>query len=411
MRALDSTLDIEALPSGWSAVRTRFLCDVDTGTADTVDAEPDEAYPFFVRSENVERASHFTFDGEAVLTSGDGAGVGKIYHHYIGKFLAHQRVYVMSHFRGCIGRYFYYYLSSEFGPQVLAGTAKSTVESLRRPMLTDFLVAVPPEDEQRAIVDFLDRETAQIDAMIEGQRDLVKWLEDRRSAMVTQVVFEAVGRESMPLRYGIRPLEQGWSPVCENSNVDDPSTQWSVLKVGCVNTGRFDPLQNKALPPEVEPRPELTVRAGDVLVSRGNTRELVGGAAMVDRDYPALMLSDLLYRIRVRPERLRPLFLSLALQTRPVRDQIEMKAKGTSHSMQKISQQDLRELVIPLVPLAAQVEIETQVNSTTAKMDAMIDAANESVALMQERRAALISAAVTGRIDPRSGQESGGASA
>ncbi len=170
------------LPSGWRWVRAKFLCDIETGTADTVDADPDGDYPFFVRSDIVERANTFTFDTEAVLTAGDGAGVGRVFHHFAGRFLAHQRVYVCSRFRGCLPRYYFYYFSTLFTTLVLAGTAKSTVESLRRPMLTDFAVAVPHPDDQRRIVGFLDQETAKIDALIAKQEHLIATLLERRRA-------------------------------------------------------------------------------------------------------------------------------------------------------------------------------------------------------------------------------------
>src|SRR5690606_22271243 len=72
----------------------------------------------------------------------------------------------------------------------------------------------------------------------------------------------------------IKRIEQGWSPPSENRPVQPG--EWGVLKVGCVNRGRFRPEEHKALPPGVEPRPELEVRDGDLLMSRGNTHDLVG---------------------------------------------------------------------------------------------------------------------------------------
>ena len=84
------------VPEHWEVKRLKFLCDVQTGDKDTVNAIDDGEYPFFVRSQTVERINSFTFDCEAVLTAGDGVGVGKVYHYVNGKFDFHQRVYMMN---------------------------------------------------------------------------------------------------------------------------------------------------------------------------------------------------------------------------------------------------------------------------------------------------------------------------
>lgn len=81
------------VPAHWEVKRLRFICHIGTGDADTADAVDDGAYPFFVRSPVIERIGDYSHDCEAVLTAGDGAGVGKVYHHFTGKFRAHQRVY------------------------------------------------------------------------------------------------------------------------------------------------------------------------------------------------------------------------------------------------------------------------------------------------------------------------------
>ncbi len=179
---------IGEVPAHWEVNRMRFLCDITTGSRDTQDAEDDGAYPFFVRSQTVERISTWSFDGEAVLTSGDGAGVGKIFHHYVGKLEYHQRVYLFHSFRGVLGRYLYFFLRENFLKVVLAGTAKSTVDSLRRPMLQDFYIAYGPEEEQRKIVEELDAFDAKHHALESKLNDQVERLREYRQALITAAV-------------------------------------------------------------------------------------------------------------------------------------------------------------------------------------------------------------------------------
>jgi len=69
------------IPKDWETRRLRYLCDIRTGDKDTADATDDGTYPFFVRSQKVRKIDTFSFDGEAVLTAGDGVGVGKVFHY------------------------------------------------------------------------------------------------------------------------------------------------------------------------------------------------------------------------------------------------------------------------------------------------------------------------------------------
>src|ERR1700758_4146286 len=87
------------LPSGWQLVQIRNFASIGTGAKDTQDRSPSGQYPFFVRSQKVERINSWSFDGEAVLTAGDGVGTGKVFHYINGRFDYHQRVYRISNFR------------------------------------------------------------------------------------------------------------------------------------------------------------------------------------------------------------------------------------------------------------------------------------------------------------------------
>src|SRR5262245_31332429 len=89
-----------SVPSTWKNVPIEEVAKITTGGKNTQDSVEDGAFPFFVRSHNVERINSYSFDGEAVLTAGDGVGTGKVFHYINGKFDAHQRVYRISDFSG-----------------------------------------------------------------------------------------------------------------------------------------------------------------------------------------------------------------------------------------------------------------------------------------------------------------------
>jgi type I restriction enzyme S subunit len=189
VRMKDSGVEwIGEIPEHWEVKRLRFLCLIDTGSKDTAMAKDDGQYPFYVRSQIVENINTYTFDGPAVITAGDGAGVGKVFHLADGKFDVHQRCYVMHQFKGVMPGWCYLFVSTYFGPVVLAGTAKSTVESLRRWMLSDFEVAVPPLEEQNQIESFLDDETSKIDTLIDKANQSIALLKERRSSLISAAV-------------------------------------------------------------------------------------------------------------------------------------------------------------------------------------------------------------------------------
>ncbi|WP_421948845.1 restriction endonuclease subunit S [Phaeodactylibacter xiamenensis] len=85
--------EVGVIPEDWEMLQVKNIASITTGGSDTQDRIDDGKYPFYVRSQKVERINQYTFDCEAVLTSGDGVGVGKIYHYIDGKFDFHQRVY------------------------------------------------------------------------------------------------------------------------------------------------------------------------------------------------------------------------------------------------------------------------------------------------------------------------------
>jgi type I restriction enzyme, S subunit len=174
------------IPSHWRMVPTRYLCTITTGSEDSGNATDAGAYPFYVRGREVLRIDHYSFDGEAVMTPGDGqGGTGKVFHYVNGKFEAHQRVYVFKDFIGISGWYFYYFLSAFLRPVALAGSNTVTMESLRRPLLADFRVAVPPLEEQHQIATYLDEQTARMDELIAESEQFIKLARERRSALIT----------------------------------------------------------------------------------------------------------------------------------------------------------------------------------------------------------------------------------
>lgn len=290
----------------------------------------------------------------------------------------------------------------------------------------DFFFPRPSRFEQTQIARFLDHETARIDALIEEQQRLIELLKEKRQAVISHAVtkgldptvpmkdsgVEWLGEvpahwELTAVKYVVESMSQGWSPQCDNYPAEDG--EWGVLKVGCVNGGMFNPAENKRLPDELEPDARLTIKQGDLLISRANTRDLVGSAAIAVSDYPWLMLCDKIYRLRLNAERIAPEHLALYLGSSAPRSQIELAASGASDSMQNISQSVVMDMPLPLPPVGEQEAILRLLGDTLKRSDELVADVTIQRCLLQERRSALISAAVTGKIDVRGWQPPTGA--
>ena len=169
-------------------IQTKFLVDITTGSGDTQDSQENGGFPFYVRSDTIQRAEDFEFDCEAVLTSGDGAGVGKIFHLAGGKFKAHQRVYVMHNFKRVSPQYFYWMFKSAFPDAIRYGGAKSTVDSVRRPMIANLKIPVPDHDAQEKASKRIEKLHHEVSALIAKSTKLRDLLLKRRSVLITEVV-------------------------------------------------------------------------------------------------------------------------------------------------------------------------------------------------------------------------------
>lgn len=143
--------EIGILPKDWNIKKIEEVADIETGNKNTQDKDNNGKYDFYVRSQQVEKINTYSFDGEAVLTAGDGVGVGKVFHYVNGKFDFHQRVYKISNFRGINAKFFYYYFKNNFLKQVSKYTAKSSVDSVRLEMISKMNIPIPSIEEQEMI--------------------------------------------------------------------------------------------------------------------------------------------------------------------------------------------------------------------------------------------------------------------
>jgi type I restriction enzyme S subunit len=295
-------------------------------------------------------------------------------------------------------RFFYYMMraAADLGVFV-AGSNPNTIDHLTAVQLRHHRFPFPPGDEQHAIASFLDRETAKIDALIDKKQRLIELLQEKRTAMVGALV---AGNNSYPeVRLGhLIDLLPGYAfPGSEFSRDEEDIRLLRGTNVapGCVNwteTVRWPAAESARFE-----RYQLAV--GDVVL--GMDRPWISSGIRIARvqatDLPALLLQRVA-RIRSR-DRLDQDFLELLLGSPKFKGHFEPILTGVS--VPHISPEQIRIFRFGLPPKARQIEAVAEFATWASKAQALRLQTEESLRRLREYRTALVSAAVTGKIDVR----------
>lgn len=260
--------------------------------------------------------------------------------------------------------------------------------------LKTIALAMPPADEQRAIADYLDRETARIDTLIDEQQRLIEMLRERRWAVVERSValldwntpFKAVTVLVQTGPFGSQlksdEYEEGGTPIINPSHVAGGGV-------------RPDP-RIAVGPRKAKELARHAFQEGDLVAAR---RGELGRCAVVDSAAAGFLCGTGSALIRLERSRIEPTFAALVFGSRRNRDALALASVGST--MDNLNSDIIWSLRIPVPALSEQRRIVAEGNESTAKIDIMIAETERFIELSRERRSALITAAVTGQIDVR----------
>lgn len=145
------------------------VAEIGTGSSNRKDEDENGAYPFYVRSKNILRSSTYQFNETAIIIPGEG-GIGDIYHFVKGKYALHQRAYrVHLHTNELLDKFVYHFMRANFKAYIVSKSVGATATSIRKPMLENFFIPIPPIAVQEEIVDILDKFT-ELEAELEGRK-------------------------------------------------------------------------------------------------------------------------------------------------------------------------------------------------------------------------------------------------
>lgn len=286
-------------------------------------------------------------------------------------------------------------------------------------ILKSINIGLPPIQEQKAILAFLDRETAKIDALIAEQEKLITLLAEKRQATISYAVTKGLNPDApmkdsgvawlgeVPahwllgqLKNFIRQKPGAIKTGPFGSHLTSAEMQEGVVKVynqRSVIDNDFIDGENYISQEKFEQLSSFQTIPGDVLVT---TRGTIGRAAILPANADLGILHPCLLRVQVDDLILHREFLVVLIQdSHLMKTQIALNSNATTIDV--IYSETMASLFIPLPPLAEQKAILHFLNAETSRLDALTAEATRGIALLKERRSALISAAVTGKIDVR----------
>ena len=264
----------------------------------------------------------------------------------------------------CLPEFFPFFLQSElFHQRAMEISVGSLSPTINWSALAKQEFTLPPVDEQRRIADLL---WAADDAITEWQGTIEKLAKLLAAAREDVLCNEDLPRQK--LRACVKSIIAGKS-VLGFGKPAAAENEFGVLKVSAVGADGFVAEENKLLEDDSTFIPAFSVHKDDLLITRANTRELVGRVCKVPQEYPNLMLSDKTLRLEVDETLGDKDFLLQVLRSKEARTQIEATASGTGGAMKNISQVQILNLNLPLPELKTQKVLAAKANEVEKTLE------------------------------------------
>ncbi|HGU6359611.1 TPA: restriction endonuclease subunit S [Citrobacter farmeri] len=278
---------------------------------------------------------------------------------------------------------------------------------------------LPDKTEQEKIYSFLDHETAKIDNLIEKQQQLIELLKEKRQAVVSHAVTKGLNPDvpmkdsgvewlgEVPEHWTIPSLKYNISTrkgvAFKSSDFCDAGIRVvkasDIKKKTIISSDVFLPVCFS------KEYPKAVLNFGDIVLSTvGSTPDVknsaVGQLGYVPTELEGSLLNQNTVVFTSNSNMLKQFYLFLILQTDIYRDHLDLHAHGTANQA-SLNVSDMLDFKYPCPSLSEQIEIVHYIQNCNSKFDALETGGEEAIKYLQERRTALISAAVTGKIDVR----------
>jgi type I restriction enzyme S subunit len=301
--------------------------------------------------------------------------------------------------------------------EVVARSVGVSYPAINASELVAIYSPLPSLEEQIQIANFLDHETAKIDTLIDKQQQLIKLLKEKRQAVISQAVTKGLNPDApmkdsgvewlgeVPEHWIVRRLKhtaklQSGIPKGKDLTGKN-SIEVPMLRVANVQDGYLSLADVHTMKIEPHELDRYQLQNGDVLMNEGGDNDKLGRGAVWRKELVPCIHQNHVFAIR--PENIEPEWLDTLTRAAYAKFHFYCVAKQSTN-LASISSTNIKETPLLIPPGAERAAILTYLTNQFERFDLLEDKANLQVKLLQERRTALISAAVTGKIDVRNWQ-------
>jgi type I restriction enzyme S subunit len=261
---------------------------------------------------------------------------------------------------------------------------------------------LPPLPEQRRIVAEIEKQFTRLEAGVAALRRVQANLKRYRAAVLKaacegQLVPTEAEWKNVPFKDLIGKIGQGWSPKCDLTR-DALPDEWAIVTTTAVQSMKYVDKQGKPLPPNLEPRSHIEIKAGDFLMTRKGPRKRAGVACLVRSTRPKLMVCDTVYRFRCHESLVAPSYLEIALNSPNVVHAIDRQKAGINESGVSLTHDKLGSVLIPLPPLAEQTRIVAQVERRLSVVEDLETMMSANLQRATRLRQSILQEAFTGEL-------------
>lgn len=389
------------LPAHWRVSPFKHLVDIQNG-ADHKAIEQPVGFPVIGSGGPFAFASDYLYDGEAVLLGRKGTIDKPLY--VTGRFWTVDTMYWSKIQPGVCGKFAYYTALTIPFEYYSTSTA---LPSMTKSSLNAHLIAYPPLEEQTAIALFLDRETSKIDILIAEQEKLLELLAEKRQATISHAVMRGLNPNvptmdsgvewmgAIPKHWNVIRLAQLFREISEPG--EDALPILSVSIHHGVSDGELDEDEMERKVTRSDDRSKYKrVAPGDLVYNM--MRAWQGGFGSVE---VLGMVSPAYVVARPIGNNFVTGYIEQLLRTAAGAQEAKRYSRGVTDFRLRLYWDEFKNICVPLPPKDEQVAIMRALDDSNARIDCLATEAQTVISLLGERRAALISAAVTGKIDVR----------
>jgi type I restriction enzyme S subunit len=400
------------VPENWKLCRLKFMAKIKNGQ-DYKAVEVENGYPVIGSGGQFSYASEFTYDKASVLLGRKGTIDKPLY--IDEPFWTVDTMYYTEINKNIYPKYLYYLaLTIQFGRY----STSTALPSMTQEHLGNFIFAIPDyELDRKQIAQFLDHETAKIDTLIEKQQRLIELLKEKRQAVISHAVTKGLN-PNVPMKDSgvewLGDVPEGWEVKRLKDVLSEPVKNGLFKKKEQFGAGSFlvnvsdlyvdNNFINVETLGQVITTPDekkmYKVKAGDIFFVRSSLKlEGIGRSACVLENHDDVVFECHIVNARPNKQLMSSKYLTRYLNSVSVSQEFVSRSKTTT--MTTIDQGSLVTINVVIPPQKEQFEIDNYLDQQLDKMNRAEGYALNSINLLIERRTALISAAVTGKIDVR----------